>query len=168
MRADDTWSEYVKEHLHYNPHTGDLHWLIPKRGRVLSKPAQTGGPDGYFVVDLVEISSRKKVGAHRVAWFLYYGYWPKDQLDHIDMDKRNNKISNLREANHKQNQGNIRKKNNSTSIYKGVRFKSDRNKWQARCASKHLGYFKSEQEAALAYNKFAKEYFGDFAKLNEV
>lgn len=97
-------------------------------------------------------------------------------VDHKDGDKLNNRRKNLRHTSPSKNQGNrkVRNKNN-TSGYRGVMFSRDswrKSRWRAvikvNYKSKHLGYFKTLEEAALAYNKAAKEHFGEFAVLNEV
>lgn len=97
--------------------------------------------------------------------------------DHEDYNGLNNQKSNLRIATNSQNSINSRKRENTTSKYKGVWLTKSKYKdkaylyWQARVNKDkkvfHLGYFKDEQEAALAYNKKAFELFGEFANLNK-
>lgn len=100
-------------------------------------------------------------------------------VDHIDHDKLNNQKSNLRLCNQSQNGGN-RVKNRThcgmktKSKYKGVWKRTDKRKkcWASSIKVNQkrifLGNFLSEEKAALAYNKGAKKYFGEFALLNEV
>ena len=61
---------------------------------------------------------------------------------------------------------------NTSSRYKGVNFNKNNNKWRSQIGinkvSHHLGYFVSEKQAALAYNKKAVELFGEYASLNEI
>jgi hypothetical protein len=96
---------------------------------------------------------------------------PPDQLDvdHIDSDGLNNQRLNLRLATKQQNQGNRRKITNGHSKYKGVTLKRGK-KWLAQIGINsrmtHLGYFDNEIDAAKAYDRKAKELFGEFAKLN--
>ena len=96
----------------------------------------------------------------------------KKQVDHIDRNKLNNHVSNLRWATIIENSGNKLTYKGSVSKYKGVSFHKLSKKWQAELQAngkrKYLGLFKSEKEAALAYNKKAKEIFGDFALLNNM
>jgi len=95
-------------------------------------------------------------------------------IDHIDHNGLNNSRINLRITNNKGNQQNRRKHpiNENTSFYKGVNFdsKNKTNPWRAYIKYagkvKHLGYYKTEIDAALAYNKAATEHFGDMAFLN--
>ncbi len=92
------------------------------------------------------------------------------KVDHIDGDGLNNRKDNLRLATDSQNQMNTRKRSNTSSQYKGVHFEKDRAKWRAhiKCngIKTRLGRFNTEEEAARAYDKKAKELFGDFARLN--
>ena len=95
---------------------------------------------------------------------------PKIQVDHRDSDGLNNQRENLRLATHVQNQGNARKRANASSKFKGVHWRKRFKKWIAQIQidgkRKHLGYFFSEIEAALAYDAAAREYFGEFCLCN--
>jgi hypothetical protein len=101
---------------------------------------------------------------------MYYGSDPVDQLDHIDCDRSNNRIANLRDATPSQNHANTKRSSTNTSGFKGVSANgsSGKNPWTAciriNKKSTHLGCYKTKEEAALAYEKAAKEYFGDFAR----
>jgi len=90
--------------------------------------------------------------------------------DHINMDKLDNRKSNLRSSTRSGNEANKPKKAGCSSQYKGVCWFKLRKKWKAeiRCNGKgnHIGLFDSETEAALAYNEKALEIHGDFARLN--
>lgn len=113
--------------------------------------------------------------ASRLIFLWHNGYMP-DFVDHEDRNTLNNKIDNLRAATSSQNQANKTKTKNKTSIYKGVSSTKINNGYRIydywNCLiyvegkSKYLGCFKSEQEAALAYNKAAVKFFGEFANLN--
>jgi hypothetical protein len=98
---------------------------------------------------------------------------PEDRyVDHINGDGLDNRRVNIRLATNGQNQWNSRKRLGTTSHYKGVHFRKDRDCWYARIKyrqrSYHIGSFESEQDAARAYNAKAVELFGEFARLNEV
>lgn len=92
------------------------------------------------------------------------------QVDHKNGVKLDNRKDNLRLCNNRQNQGNLPKRKNCSSQYKGVHRKGV--KWQARIATEDrrisLGYYATEDEAALAYNRAAAQHFGEFALLNNV
>ena len=92
--------------------------------------------------------------------------------DHVNGDGLDNRKINLRTCSKSENKANSRKYIGGTNKYKGVSWSKGKQKW-ASYASKnskifHLGYFISEVEAALVYNKFAKENYGEFARLNKV
>lgn len=95
-------------------------------------------------------------------------------VDHIDGDKLNNQLSNLRLCTIAGNSQNRPKPitRKSTSKYKGVSYVSRVGIWQAAICCKrkkyHIGTFKKEIDAAIAYNVYAKRLHGEFAYLNEV
>lgn len=91
-------------------------------------------------------------------------------VDHIDHNGLNNRKSNLRVCTFAENCRNLRNVRRKTSKYKGVCWKKRLKKWAAAisCNNKtyHLGYFKHEMDAALAYDEAARKYHGQFAALN--
>jgi hypothetical protein len=91
-------------------------------------------------------------------------------VDHINHNGLDNRKLNLRLCTNAQNQQNSRPRSGGTSKYKGVHWHKARKKFCARIhfnkKSIHIGYFKDEIEAAKAYDKKAKELFGEFAYLN--
>ena len=93
------------------------------------------------------------------------------QVDHVDGHGLNNKRSNLRFATHAQNMMNKSVRRDSTVCFKGVRRRSP-SKWDSRITANkkciYLGYFKSPEDAARAYNEAAIKYHGEFAHLNIV
>lgn len=98
---------------------------------------------------------------------------PKIQSDHKDGNGLNNQRYNIRIATNQQNSMNQRLQlRPKSSKYKGVTWDKNRNKWMTKIKFNqkgiHLGRFKTQEEAALAYNKKAKELFGKFANLNKI
>lgn len=108
--------------------------------------------------------------AHRVAWAIVHGAWPSGIIDHINRDRADNRIANLREATYSQNGRNRKSGRNSTSQYLGVLWGTKARKWRAviQVDGKHreIGHFSCEQEAARAYDKEAFLHCGEFACLN--
>ena len=95
------------------------------------------------------------------------------EVDHIDNNRHNNCINNLRWATRCENQENKRKQQKPcSSIFKGVYYHKQHQKWRAQIqgntGQKHIGYFDSERDAALAYNSRALLLFGEFANLNNI
>ena len=92
------------------------------------------------------------------------------EIDHINGNTLDNRKANLRVCTRRQNAQNLRKRKGYRSRFKGVCWSKNTGKWRARIDHSvkqiHLGYFESESEAAKAYDKKAKELFGEFAHLN--
>ena len=135
------------------------------------KPSASHG--GYVKVRLSKNGTTTNLVIHRlVANEFIDNPSNKACVDHIDGDRTNNCITNLRYATKSENGMNQKKHVNATSMYKGVYFYKQTNKWRATmkvggvCAG--LGYFESEEEAAKAYNEAARRIFGEFAKLNVI
>lgn len=138
--------------MKYDPHTGKF---FNDKGR------EIGTTDGRYIVLRV---GRRKVYAHRMAWKVTYGYWPR-QVDHINRRKDDNRIANLREATDSQQRMNCTKIAGSSGV-RGVSWFKPHRLWRARIKKNkreiHLGYFKSKQKAALAYETARKKIHGEF------
>lgn len=98
---------------------------------------------------------------------------PGREVDHKDGDGLNNQRDNLRLCSHAQNMCNHQHKTDGcSSLYKGVCWRKDVARWVAKIRVSrrliHLGLFDSQEDAAQAYNQAAKQYFGEFAALNEI
>ena len=93
-------------------------------------------------------------------------------VDHINRNRLDNRKENLRLCTMQENRRNSAKKKGSASPFKGVMRVTHRPAWRAFIKyddkNHYLGYFKSEVEAAQAYNEAAKEHFGEFAVLNQI
>ncbi len=100
--------------------------------------------------------------AHRLAWFFVYQRFPLGDIDHIDGNKSNNAIANLREATHIQNMQNQRKpKVDGTSGFLGVTWHKGDRRWQAQIVVdrryKYLGSFNDKDAAKVAYLEAKRE-----------
>lgn len=110
-----------------------------------------------------------KLNAHRVIWALVHGEWPVHEIDHINCDKTDNRISNLRLATASENARNRPTYSNNSSGFKGVSWNRQAMKWTAGIRldgkRKHLGYFDGVEDAALAYAEAAAMHYGSFARV---
>jgi len=156
----DLYAPHLKHYIRYEPFTGQFFWRVsPGRGHPVGKETGKSYLNSYKIVSL----RGKNFLAHRVAWLIYYGSWPEGIIDHVNGDKSDNRIENLREASRSQNMANRGPRKGRK--YKGVSKK--RNRFQAYITKggerKHLGWFDCEHEAAKAYNIAAKILHGDYA-----
>lgn len=110
-----------------------------------------------------------KLAAHRVIWALVHGDWPSHQIDHINGDKADNRITNLRLATASQNAHNRTAYSTNRSGFKGVSWNKQCGRWQAGIKldgrRRHLGYFATAEQAAAAYAGAAHRYHGSFARI---
>jgi len=152
--------EQLKEILHYNPETGIFTWRTKAAVRI--KIGDVAG----FVCDTryirIKIKGKPYV-AHRLAWLYVYGVWPKEQIDHINHDRADNRIINLREVTHQENQKNQSMRKANTSGVCGVSWEKGVRKWRARITVKgikiSLGCF-ADKDAAIRARKSADAKYG--------
>lgn len=157
--------DYLRERLNYDPETGKLFWKdhegMPKhwRTRWAGKEALTHiRSDGYYNGNVDYI----KLTRHRVAWAIYYGKWPEQEVDHINGVKTDNRISNLREVSHKENMRNASMRKDNASGVNGVYWYKRDKKWRVQVKVngkfKSLGYFDTLEEAAKARQEANERY----------
>jgi hypothetical protein len=134
----------------YNSKNGKLYWKINKFRARKGHEAGNIKPDGYVQV----IYNYKYYYAHRLIWLMEYGEWPENFIDHIDHDRSNNKIENLRSVTHLQNVKNSNRSINNNSGFTGVCWDDKNNKWRSFINNEgnriHLGRFLSFEEAVRA------------------
>lgn len=139
----------------YDPETGMIYWIAKGKGKIKKKAAGTLLHSGYLGICI----GPKRWQAHRIAWALHHGDWPKDQIDHINGIRTDNRACNLREATNSQNGKNLGLSKANTSGIKGVSFETYTGKWKAtiRVDGKliSIGRFNSIDDAANA-RKFAE------------
>ena len=140
----------LKELLHYDPDTGIFTHILPRRGVSVGAEAGTIDVYGYRTIQV----NKKKYRSHRLAWLYIYGVWPKDQIDHVNQIKIDNRVCNLREVTNSQNCQNVGLRITNTSGVKGVCWVNSRCKWQAQIKLNNkqnfLGHFKSLADAVAA------------------
>lgn len=151
--------------LDYDKNSGELRWkqneLVRKdlRGQIAGWLSQ----DGYRYLKI----DNKRLCAHRVVWMLYHKEIP-DQIDHINMDRADNRIANLRNACIAENNRNRTKQSNNTSGFKGVTFHKSTKKYHAKImvnkVRHSLGYFENAETASVAYQNASRELHGNFSR----
>lgn len=154
--------DHLRDLLAYDPATGVFTWRVSTSNRVkIGDIAECRDRAGYVVIRIDGVLYR----AHRLAWLYHYGIEPTVFIDHIDMDKSNNRIANLRLATKSQNQANTKARKDNALGVKGVYFDVKRNKYQVKIRRQHIGRFESLADAIAAYVVAAKQEFGDFARI---
>lgn len=136
----------------YDAETGELRWRAPHRyaGRV----AGSVDKNGYRKISIQRDFKQTTYYAHRLVWLWANGEWPPAEMDHVNMNRDDNRLANLRLAARSQNMCNRRKRRDSKSPYKGI-MPSGRSGWQARIqvngVVQYLGRFATPEEAHAAY-----------------
>ena len=150
--------ERLRELLDYNAETGEFFWKV-SRGYIARKGSKAGTTNnrGYLVIKI----DGKIYQAHRLAWYHFYGEWPKDMISHENENKTNNKIDNLKDTNASGN------KHNDTFVQANKKSRLPRvvfrngNYFQAQiklnCKIEYLGIYKTVEEAEAAYLKRKQE-----------
>lgn len=149
---------YLRDNLVYEPLTGEIVWLEVK-GRRSNGLAGTSDHRGYRVIRLGKLGSHYY---HRVAWFLGTGEWPTGVIDHINRDKTDNRLENLRDVTFVVNSW-----NQTRTELTGVRYRKEKGRWQAYASEngrfKSLGHFKCRTKAVLTRYKYNKERHESYA-----
>lgn len=142
----------LRECLHYDPETGVFTRKVATSGRRGRAGSVCGYPDKKGHLYICFRGSR--YAAHRLAWFYVYGRWPADLIDHINGERGDNRIANLREADVVLNGQNQRKgrRGSSTGVL-GVCVQKNRFRAQINIGGKntYLGVYKTVEEASEVY-----------------
>ena len=150
-------AEEARQFFSYNSETGDLVWRVSPNNRVpVGHVVRAKDGGGYYHVKFRGVVYK----VHRVAWLITTGSWPVHFIDHINRNRADNRIANLREATPTENQF------NKDSPYRGVSYRKSRNAYIARITvggvRRYLGYFKNMSDAERAYRQAARAYYPEF------
>lgn len=166
-------AQSLRNILDYSEQTGRFIWRerspVTKGDKIFNrkfagKVAGTLNNQGYVAITLTGLGTFK---AHRLAWLYVYGELPPADIDHINLNRADNRLMNLRAATRSQNCANKRARADSQSGHKGV---SPRGSiWVAQiCVDRKvrfLGNFTRQEDAVAAYAQAAAEHFGEFARV---
>lgn len=142
---------YIKEHFNYDSITGE----ITRNDRKDSFGSYD--KDGYLIIKI----KKQQFKSHRLAWFLYYGFFPKTELDHINRIRTDNRISNLRLANRFINTNNVNRKINKETGVIGV-YEDHTNGLKKKFTFKHKNKtyrFYTLNEAQSKRNEIKNKYY---------
>ena len=156
--------DLLQELLDYSPDTGIFTWKTRDRkhfatdgrwktwnARFTDKAAGClCKTNGYLLISIDD----RLYKAHRLAWLYVYGEWPSEQVDHVNRDRSDNRIANLRLACTHINSQNASRRHSNTSGHTGVYWQKRERKWEARVTWHRrgitLGSYKSKTDAILA------------------
>jgi hypothetical protein len=160
--------DLIKRMVRYEPDTGRLFWLPRDRKffdseasyrifheRFAGREAFTSKSTwGYLVAHPLRVT----LAAHQAAWAIIYGEWPKGLIDHINGDRTDNRIANLRDVTIAENNRNRKRSKANKSGRVGVFFKTSRRRWLATIGNKEIGSFLTFEEACEARAKAEPEH----------
>lgn len=173
--------EQVRQMVRYEPESGTLIWLARTPDMIRSanprerigksarwnklfegRTAGRVGSNGYFYIMI----GYRMMLLHRVIWAVVHNAWPTGTIDHIDGNKANNRVANLRDVGH-ENYRNQKRWCTNTSGVSGVRFDKARKKWRGTIIFQNktynLGSFSRIEDAAAAVTAKRRE-FGGFTE----
>lgn len=166
---DDCDPSAVNAALSYDEDNGRLSWKRRSdmsaqwNSRYAGKPAGTSTACGYIQISL----HNRLYRAHRLAWVLMTGAWPRSEIDHRNGIRSDNCWQNLREASRSENNLNITTSGRSKSGFRGVSFDKAMGRWVARAmiggAYKVLGYRDTAEEAAALHRCAAEIHHAEFS-----
>lgn len=158
--------ELIKSRFSYWPESGKVFYKAQDFGqnptprqkqwnsRFANKEAGYVSENGYIRVSI----DGKQFYAHQIAFALMTGGIP-NEIDHINLNKADNKWSNLRIAEHHQNASNAFKRCTNKSGFKGVSWSKSNKRWRMEISHRgkvYFGYFLTKEEAYESYCAYAE------------
>lgn len=160
--------EYLKWLFSYDPETGLFTRLVARKGVAAGAIAGCRTLNGYTTISIKIDGVVSRFYAHRLAWLYIHGEWPIDVLDHVNGDRSDNRMINLRAAQKNQNSFNARMKSSNKSGVKGVCWHKAMKKWHAQLRfngeQQNLGFFDNLEEAERIVRLARETHHGEFAR----
>lgn len=164
-------ADRLRSIIDYDPDTGVFRWLWDD-----AKPARINSRDTKKAAGSIGVDGRRAIKisgtryyCSRLAWLYMFGVWPTDQIDHINCDKSDDRIANLRECSGAQNHLNVGLTVRNRSGYKGVHWNGRYQKWEAAIringVRHYLGRYDAAEDAARRYAAAAVKYHNEFARI---
>ena len=142
-------------------HDGSLYWKINVGLAVKNEKAGFVGSAGYVRVGLLG----KEYREHRLIYLYHHGHLP-EFVDHIDGNRLNNHIENLRQATRAENNRNSKINSKNVSGVKGVHWNKKANKWESYCGVNgkrhYLGIYTNKEDAIKVVKEFREIHHGEF------
>lgn len=139
---------YLKSLFEYKD--GQLIWKVARQKIRIGQVAGTLQKTGYIHIGI----DGEQYVAHRLIWLYHHGVWPEQLLDHINRQKDDNRIQNLREVSQQQNMRHTKIHSHNTSGHCGVQWNKTAGKWCAKITVNqkllHLGLFTNLEDAISA------------------
>lgn len=152
-------SEQLREQFAYCPETGLFTKVKAHHRWKQGRPTGWVAANGYVYIHI----NGSQITAHRLAWFYVHGQWPTRKIDHINGNRTDNRIANLREASDRENAENLRAAHvDNLTGFLGVTFEKKSGRYMAQLNSKGKKVwckrFATAEEAHAAYLLKKREY----------
>lgn len=148
-RAQVLTAQRLRELLAYDQETGAFTWIDNRPLNPIKGEAGRLHPEGYRTIKV----EGRNYQAHRLAWLYVHGEWPTGQIDHVNRNRGDNRLANLRPVTNSENQQNTVARNRHG--LKGVHWNKSQEKWTAKIGLRnrriYLGVFATKEEAHAAY-----------------
>lgn len=154
----------LKELAIYDADTGTFTARVHRKGISVGAVLGSRHNAGYVRICI----DKEDYLAHRLAWLYVHGEWPSQEIDHINGNRSDNRIANLRPATSTQNKINGGLREDNASGFRGVHFDKRRQKFIAQIKigsrRKYIGQYDTAEAAGRAYLSTATATYGEFAR----
>lgn len=159
MAKDNLSAEFVRDLLDYDAASGVFVWRKDAGRKRAGEPAGRTNSRGYVDIDI----NRQTYRAHRLVWLVTYGVWPVGEVDHINRNRADNRLCNLRDVPRHINRQNEAGPHAQNKLgVRGVKASPTRGKYLAKIKANgkdmHLGTFDSIEAAQTAYENARRKF----------